>query len=194
VASTPPVTGLQNSPPPPITAGNGSRPGAVATPQPRLAAEGLRRRLDRGAVGFWLGGVALGIGGCVLGGCAGYRHPAGLAGSAFWWGLYAGCLGAGIGTLLGLWANRTQGAAARRGAGGGVDMVGAQESLPTPPEAGAGEGNFTPIQAIWKWPRYVPLPARPGVGPTGKAEPPALFSADREWPEGPRLSPDRFPP
>jgi hypothetical protein len=64
-----------------------------------------RRRFNRG-VGFWLGGVLLGAGGCILGGCMPYHHPVGVALSILWWGTYFGCFGASIGALVGLWAEQ----------------------------------------------------------------------------------------
>jgi len=64
-----------------------------------------RRRFNR-AVGFWLGGGLLGVGGCILGISIPYQHPVGMAVSALWWGIYLGCLGASIGAPLGLWAEQ----------------------------------------------------------------------------------------
>ena len=61
------------------------------------------RRFDRG-VGAWLGGVALGMGGCLFGASMPYHHPLGVVVSVLWWGLYLGCLGMSLGALLGLWA------------------------------------------------------------------------------------------
>jgi hypothetical protein len=40
--------------------------------------------------------------GCILGACMPYHHPVGVAVSVIWWGIYCGCLGASIGSLVGL--------------------------------------------------------------------------------------------
>jgi hypothetical protein len=63
------------------------------------------RRFDR-AIGFWLGGALLGVGGCILGICMPYRHPVAVTISALWWGIYLGCSGAILGALLGMWAEQ----------------------------------------------------------------------------------------
>jgi hypothetical protein len=138
VASTPLVTDLRNTPPRPIPAGNGSRPRAVAPPPPQPAANAPRRRLDRGTLGFWLGGVPLGIGGCVVGACTASGHVVDIVGSAIWWGLYFGCLGASIGALLGMWASRTPGVSAPGEAGAAA--VTTRES---PPPAVVSQGKFS---------------------------------------------------
>jgi hypothetical protein len=57
-------------------------------------------------IGFWLGGVGLGTGGCLLGALMPYRHPAAVALSVLWWGLYFGCFGASVGALVGVPADR----------------------------------------------------------------------------------------
>ena len=67
--------------------------GAVASPS---------RRFDRVSIGFWLGGAALGIGGCILGGCMPYHQPVAIAISVIWWGIYFGCFGASLGALIGM--------------------------------------------------------------------------------------------
>jgi hypothetical protein len=51
-------------------------------------------------IGFWLGGAGLGTGGCLLGALMPYRHPAAVAISVLWWGLYFGCFGASVGALV----------------------------------------------------------------------------------------------
>jgi len=66
-----------------------------------------RRRFHR-AVGFWLCGALLGVGGGIVGICMPHHHPVAMAASALWWGIYLGCLGASIGALLGLWAEQSQ--------------------------------------------------------------------------------------
>jgi hypothetical protein len=57
-------------------------------------------------IGFWFGGVGLGTGGCLLGALMPYRHPAAVAISVLWWGLYFGCFGASIGALIGVLTDR----------------------------------------------------------------------------------------
>ena len=69
------------------------------------AANAVHRRFNR-TIGFWLGGVLLGAGGCLLGASMPYQHPVGVAVSILWWGIYCGCLGVSLGALLGLWAER----------------------------------------------------------------------------------------
>jgi hypothetical protein len=59
------------------------------------------------AIGFWLGGVLLGVGGCILGACLPYRHPVGVSISVVWWGIYFGCFGASVGAMLGMWTEQT---------------------------------------------------------------------------------------
>ena len=78
----------------------------------------LRRRFHR-TIGFCLGGVLLGLGGCILGSCMPYRHPVAVTISVLWWGIYFGCFGASIGALLGLWAEQIPGSPSRRPDGAG---------------------------------------------------------------------------
>ena len=73
-----------------------------------------RRRFDRVALGFWVGALALGAAGCVLGARMPYRHPVSVCVSVVWWGIYLGCLGASVGALVGLMTN---GAPIRSGQG-----------------------------------------------------------------------------
>jgi hypothetical protein len=65
----------------------------------------ISRRFHRG-IGFWFGGIILGVGGCLFGASMPYHHPVGVLVSVLWWGLYFGCFGASIGALLGLWAEQ----------------------------------------------------------------------------------------
>jgi hypothetical protein len=65
----------------------------------------LGRRFNR-TTGFWLGGVIFGAGGCFWGASMPYEYPVGVALSVLWWGIYVGFLGASLGALLGLWAER----------------------------------------------------------------------------------------
>jgi hypothetical protein len=57
----------------------------------------VRRWFDPVSIGLWLGGLALGVGGCILDACMPYRHPVAVTISVLWWALYLGCLGASIG-------------------------------------------------------------------------------------------------
>jgi hypothetical protein len=57
-------------------------------------------------IGFWLGGVGMGTGGCLLGALMPYRHPVAVAISVLWWGLYFGCFGASVGALVGAFTDR----------------------------------------------------------------------------------------
>jgi hypothetical protein len=77
----------------------------VCPPIKPPAASAVHRRFNR-TIGFWLGGVLLGAGGCLLGAAMPYKHPVAVAVSILWWGIYCGCLGASLGALLGLWAER----------------------------------------------------------------------------------------
>jgi hypothetical protein len=72
-----------------------------------------RRRVSRLTVGFWLGGVLLGTGGCVLGVYMPYHDPTSVAISAIWWGIYLGCFGASVGALAALLSERAPAPAAR---------------------------------------------------------------------------------
>jgi hypothetical protein len=73
----------------------------------RHVASPIRRRFDPVSIGFWLGGLALGIGGCILGACMNYRNPVAVTMSVLWWSIYLGCFGASIGALIGMWRDRT---------------------------------------------------------------------------------------
>ena len=63
-------------------------------------------RFARSTIGFWLGGVLLGTGGCILGLCMPYHHPVAVVLSALWWGIYLGCFGASVGALIALFTER----------------------------------------------------------------------------------------
>jgi hypothetical protein len=65
------------------------------------------RRFKSATIGFWLGGLALGTGGCILGACMPYSHPVAVTISVLFWGIYLGCFGASVGALLGWCADRT---------------------------------------------------------------------------------------
>ena len=110
---------LRNSLPLPIAAGQRGRQRAVR-PHRWQPAANPPRRFSRVTIGFWLGGIALGTTGCVLGACLPYRHPVAVTISVLWWGIYLGCFGASIGALLGLWAEQVS-------------------APPSPPSDGAGK-------------------------------------------------------
>jgi hypothetical protein len=97
MSNPPPSTGRRHPSPSPVGAGNGEWPGVARRP-----------RFDR-TLGFWLGGAVLGTAGCLLGACVPYRHPVAVMANVLGWGLFLGCLGASLGVLLGLWAERTHG-------------------------------------------------------------------------------------
>jgi hypothetical protein len=62
----------------------------------------VRREFDLVTIGFWFGSVVFFTVGCILGASQPYQHPVARVVSVVWWGIYIGCLGAGIGALLGL--------------------------------------------------------------------------------------------
>jgi hypothetical protein len=64
-------------------------------------------RFKSAMIGFWLGGLALGTGGSILGACMPYRHPVAVTISVLWWGIYLACFGASVGALLGRCLDRT---------------------------------------------------------------------------------------
>jgi hypothetical protein len=97
------------------------------------AANTICRRIDRLTLGLWLGGAALWMAGFVFGTRMPYSHPVGIACSALWWGIYFGCFGACIGSLLGMWMEE----------GRRTSVV---------------KEQYTSTDSPTKWPRYVPLP------------------------------------
>jgi hypothetical protein len=76
----------------------------------------VRRRFDR-VTGSWLGGILLGIGGCIFGTCTSYRHPVGVTISALWWGIYFGCFGIWLGSAFGMLAERVRSSLSERSDG-----------------------------------------------------------------------------
>ena len=97
------ATGPRNPPPSPVPEGDGGWPRVVGTHRGQATANRGRHRFDR-ALGFWLGGVLWGAGGCLVGLALPHERPVGVAVSALWWGTYLGCFGASIGALFGLLA------------------------------------------------------------------------------------------
>jgi hypothetical protein len=78
------------------------RPGAVRPHIRRAAAGPTGTRFNWVCIGFWLGGLALGTTGCLLGASIPCRHSVGVAICILWWGLYLGCLGASTGAAAGV--------------------------------------------------------------------------------------------
>jgi hypothetical protein len=79
-------------------------PSRVGAPKRRRTVR--RRRFDWAVVGFWLGAVGLGTVGCVLGASFPYVRPVAIVLSTLWWGIYLGALGASLGAVVGLCAER----------------------------------------------------------------------------------------
>jgi hypothetical protein len=115
-------TYIQNPHPVPTTTENGEHPRTVCPRKWRPEAEPTRSRFSWVAIGFWLGAIILGTGGCLLGACTPCRHPVGLTIAMLWWGIYLGCLGAsigaGVGGLFGLWWDRPPASPPRAGTSG----------------------------------------------------------------------------
>jgi hypothetical protein len=92
----------------PVGLGGGEQPTLAPPQRPRRAATAFWRRLDRVALGFWLGALALGAAGCMLGARVPCRHPVAWAVSVLWWGIYLGCFGASLGALVAVVTDRTR--------------------------------------------------------------------------------------
>jgi hypothetical protein len=106
VADTPRSTEVRKPPPFPIPPGTWEWQGAASPRTGPGDANPFRRPSDRVTLGFQLGGLALGAAGCLLGACLPDERPAAVALSVLWWGLYLGCLGAGLGALVALFTER----------------------------------------------------------------------------------------
>jgi hypothetical protein len=76
-------------------------------PKDRQSAASPSRQFDRKNVGFWLGGLALGIVGCIFGARMANPHSIEVTISVLWWGIYFGCLGGWFGSLIGTLTRRT---------------------------------------------------------------------------------------
>jgi hypothetical protein len=124
MANPPRGTDLRDPPLRPSTAGKGGWRRAVGPHQGRPAA-GPARRLDRVTAGFWLGGAGLGAGGCLLGACLAEAHPAPVALTVLWSGLYWGCFGAILGAVFALCRRPAAAPPARASAGAGTHPSGA---------------------------------------------------------------------
>jgi hypothetical protein len=61
----------------------------------------FRRQFDPLTIGFMVGGVALAMGGCIVGVCMPYHHPIGVNISMLWWSIFLGIIGAYIGACVG---------------------------------------------------------------------------------------------
>ena len=107
MATAPRLIDPRDPPGSPTPGENGHWRGAVRSYHGQPAADHCRRRFNRVTLGFWLGGLVLGTGGCILGACQPYRHAVAVTISVLWWGIYFGCFGASIGALVGLWTDRT---------------------------------------------------------------------------------------
>jgi hypothetical protein len=89
-------------------------------------------RRARSTIGFWVGGVLLGTGGCILGMCMPYHHPVAVVLSALWWGIYLGCFGASVGALIALFTERAPAAC----------------SVPQEERVGHPEGESAPLAQV----------------------------------------------
>ena len=107
------LTERRRPPLPPVTTKKRGQRTAPRRSKGKSAASPNRRPFDRVAFGFWLGAIALGTAGCLLGASMPYHHSIAVAASTVWWGAYLGCLGAGVGGLAGLWRKRAPAAPAR---------------------------------------------------------------------------------
>jgi hypothetical protein len=118
-----------------------SWPKATARTEPKSPARSPR--FDRAMIGFWLGSLALGTAGGVLGVCMPYHHPVAVVISALWWGVYLGCFGGSVGGLIARFTERAP-AAPSRGSGGAPAPPGGADGRAFP--AGA-HGIVTAVQA-----------------------------------------------
>jgi hypothetical protein len=125
MADPPSATGRRHPTPSPLTAGKGEGPRAARPGRGQAAANPFRRP-DRAAFGFWLGGVFLGAGGCLVGACMPYRLPVAVALSVLRWGLYAGCAGGSLGALVGWLTERTPAPPSRGSEDAGKPPTGAR--------------------------------------------------------------------
>ena len=124
---TPRPTRLRNPSPFPITTSTWEWQRADYPRTGQGEANPFRRPFDRLTLGFRIGGLALGMAGCILGACMPYERPVAVAMSVLWWGLYLGCLGASLGALLALFTEWTR---LRPSRGPGEPPVGAESDAP----------------------------------------------------------------
>jgi hypothetical protein len=80
---------------------NGNLQTAIRLPKWQTALRAVGRRFDPITIGFLVGGVILGIGGCILGVFIPYRHPVSVTFSVLWWGFWLGFIGGYIGACVG---------------------------------------------------------------------------------------------
>src|SRR5262245_58545934 len=66
-----------------------------------------RRAWFNPIMGFWVGGIVVGMAGCLLGAFMPYRQPVAVAVSVLWWGVYLGSFGASVGALIALFTKST---------------------------------------------------------------------------------------
>jgi hypothetical protein len=149
--------------PPTVTTGSDDTRKIACPRQEWPDAKAARRSTNATNLGFWLGGAAVGTGGCFLGSWVPYTHPVAVASSAFWWGLYFGCFGASIGALLGDWIKRilnipykpSSGAVGTSGASVAHD---GRRVSPQDDDGAGAAGKVATSRPVAKWPRYVPVP------------------------------------
>ena len=134
MASTGRSTDLRNSPPSPVTPSKGDWQWAIHPHKLQPAANPFRRRLGRITIGFWLGGIALGTCGCILGACMPYSHPVAVTISVLWWGIYLGCFGASVGALSVLLAEQAPAPPPQQPDGASAPLSGA-DSAPLPADS-----------------------------------------------------------
>jgi hypothetical protein len=87
--------------------------------------------LDRVTLAFRLGGVILGMAGCILGAWMPYSHPVARTLSVLWWGVSLGCLGGSLGVLACVLTERAPASPSRGPAVTGRPPTGATIEWPT---------------------------------------------------------------
>jgi hypothetical protein len=81
---------------------------AVPAGMVQAGADVVRRRWDPIRIGMVSGGLILGAVGVAVAASYSCTHPAGIAVSVIWWGIYYGAFGASIGALPGLFTQRAR--------------------------------------------------------------------------------------
>jgi hypothetical protein len=80
-----------------------------------------------------------------------YRYPVAVTISVLWWGIYLGCFGAGVGALLGLWAEKALVPPSQRSEEAGQPPGGAHaEALPAG-YRGTLIRSASREQDTWRW-------------------------------------------
>jgi hypothetical protein len=129
-------TDLPRLSPPSILPESGQR---LKAPHPQgweAAANRFRRRSNRVALAFGLGGGLLATAGGVFGACMPYQHPLAVAVSVIWWGIYYGCFGMGLAALFCFLTGRIPSVPTARTEGAEKPPSGTAPGVPTasPPE------------------------------------------------------------